>query len=1159
MLSIFLTTTGQIYIYECVCLLFVCVCSLMFVALRSGQHENKISSLYEIEDDTGVLSRHRDKLLSSFTKQQVDMKIMYYELIKMLMDHEREHQGEEEHKITKAVDKIDGYQHLTNKLQRYINNQFNSKILEMQERCDSIINNIGDVNIMMKFSSLEQNYLQLKEENQRLVERINILDNHSSKFSEEYRISIETKFKDLSGTKERLEKTIEMIGDNKTTLNHLIEKTDKHDDDLNYLKSLKSVDNDTVVEMIKNLNNDVMIKVDQKSEALTEKITLFQEEHKKEKKDNDECVAILFESVDKVKKTVETNQDELKTVHDFVGEVNEKQKEMRQEMDVSADNIEKNVKGLRNVEAGVENLENRTTETVERMKEVTVLASKIDNSVQVLEKKMGEENVKVFDMINTNLEQINIVSGEISSLKISIEEKQRSFDGDLKNVEVSVDGLKNNFEMRLDSLHKDQDTKIAGMATDVEDVRSKIVLLEEGHNVQVNRFQMMEGLGSRLTTVEEARQMSDARIKDDMEESLRQSQADMENKKADLERRLQSMQDQIESITNSINNQKTNMDQSLVELQDKSNKSQDTIAQLMTKTEEIRTSVYQELQTSIQEKISQVSILVKEVETKSKDVSQSFKEEQRQEMKSIETQLNTIYQEYEKMEKSLNDFRSQYGDDFKGLTEADKNQADSIAKTDEKMNAIMEQANTLMLNDARQDEALEKLDNRVKVLEDKHASLEEADVFLQESQRQITEKATNFEDIVRQDFEEVKKKMSQVEAIKVDMKEVDEKQQKNWDEVDILKQQLLSVNGQIDKIQDLYDNLNSIHADLNLKVTEEMKNLVKTDEKLREQLESFQQETFNDIENIRNKEDTLDSGFKDMLNTSNSFTTNIENVEEELKRIQKTMIELDFKTQNSSVVESLSAQVFQLNEEKKVVEEKTLADIDYVRNKLNELESDSKTTLEKVQELDTYAQGVNIKVEELENTFEDRMNELTTTSNEQIKEIETKFVTEVTERIEVVEKEAKSLEETFELNAAKEAEKLKAEMDEKFLNLFTIDTKNQQKFIEILETLGRTDERIENTAKYVKEIQEDKALLVEKIDNQKDSIEQMFADLENFSAVKDEMRSMRESQSSQIISLNDGFDNKIDDLQKLFQSLDVKFENNLQNSGKTKMSFMICK
>merc|ERR1719394_645417 len=409
-----------------------------------------------------------------------------------------------------------------------------------------------------------------------------------------------------------------------------------------------------------------MIKVDQKSEALTEKITLFQEEHKKEKKDNDECVAILFESVDKVKKTVETNQDELKTVHDFVGEVNEKQEEMRQEMDVSADNIEKNVKGLRNVEAAVENLENRTTETVERMKEVTVLASKIDNSVQVLEKKMGEENVKVFDMINTNLEQINIVSGEISSLKISIEEKQRSFDGDLKNVEVSVDGLKNNFEMRLDSLHKDQDTKIAGMATDVEDVRSKIVLLEEGHNVQVNRFQMMESLGSRLTTVEEARQMSDARIKDDMEESLRQSQADMENNKADLERRLQSMQDQIESITNSINNHKTNMDKSLVELQDKSNKSQDTIAQLMTKTEEIRTSVYQELQTSIQEKISQVSILVKEVETKSKDVSQSFKEEQRQEMKSIETQLNTIYQEYEKMEKSLNDFRSQYGDDLKG-------------------------------------------------------------------------------------------------------------------------------------------------------------------------------------------------------------------------------------------------------------------------------------------------------------------------------------------------------------------------------------------------------------------------------------------------------------------------------------------------------------
>ena len=129
--------------------------------------------------------------------------------------------------------------------------------------------------------------------------------------------------------------------------------------------------------------------------------------------------------------------------------------------------------------------------------------------------------------------------------------------------------------------------------------------------------------------------MSDAKIKDDIQESLKQSQADLENNKADLERRLQTMQDQLESITNSITNHKTNVDQSLVELQDKSEKSQDTITQLMTKTESIRTSVYQEIQTSIQEKISQVNILVKEVETKSKDVGQSFKEEQRQEMKRL--------------------------------------------------------------------------------------------------------------------------------------------------------------------------------------------------------------------------------------------------------------------------------------------------------------------------------------------------------------------------------------------------------------------------------------------------------------------------------------------------------------------------------------------
>ena len=127
---------------------------------------------------------------------------------------------------------------------------------------------------------------------------------------------------------------------------------------------------------------------------------------------------------------------------------------------------------------------------------------------------------------------------------------------------------------------------------------------------------------------------------------------------------------------------------------------------------EMRTLLVQEIQTNIQEKISQVNILVQEYEVKSKDVGQMMKEDHRKEMASIEGQLNTIYQEYEKMEKSLEEYRNSYSNDWVELSKASKNNEDNIAKTDEKMNAIMEQANSLMINDARQDETLGKLESR---------------------------------------------------------------------------------------------------------------------------------------------------------------------------------------------------------------------------------------------------------------------------------------------------------------------------------------------------------------------------------------------------------------------------------------------------------------
>jgi len=53
---------------------------------RTDVRSYDISELYEFADETGILERHKQMLAGPFQDSQVDMKIMYYELIRMLID-----------------------------------------------------------------------------------------------------------------------------------------------------------------------------------------------------------------------------------------------------------------------------------------------------------------------------------------------------------------------------------------------------------------------------------------------------------------------------------------------------------------------------------------------------------------------------------------------------------------------------------------------------------------------------------------------------------------------------------------------------------------------------------------------------------------------------------------------------------------------------------------------------------------------------------------------------------------------------------------------------------------------------------------------------------------------------------------------------------------
>ena len=114
------------------------------------------------------------------------------------------------------------------------------------------------------------------------------------------------------------------------------------------------------------------------------------------------------------------------------------------------------------------------------------------------------------------------------------------------------------------------------------------------------------------------------------------------------------------------------------------------------------------------------------------------------------------------------------------------------------------------------------------------------------------------------------------------------------------------------------------------------------------------QETRTNLDNLRAMEDTLDSGLRDMLDTSNSFTNNMETVEEEIKRMRESLVELDFKSEKAVVVETLTAQVDRMTEDKARQEENTAAELERLAGKIAELNDAASARLTDV---DIYSQA----------------------------------------------------------------------------------------------------------------------------------------------------------------------------------------------------------
>ena len=354
--------------------------------------------------------------------------------------------------------------------------------------------------------------------NESLVERLEALEKSASKFSDEYINNIDSRLKEFSGTNERLEKTIQMIGDNKTTLTRLIEKTDRHSDDIAFISrdfQDKLSDNSATQEALNKLSSEVRTEIEENRKSLEEKMEMLEEDQRVEREGTDQSLNKLLENVENIKNSLEDNLTDAKTARSDLSALTEDTRALERQMEETKEKMSGSAENLRNLESTVDSLESRHTETVTRMREVTVLTTEIEKYVKDMENKMITESENAFEKIAKDMDQLQDSFKDLNNFKTDTETNSGivwSKLGDIEsNLAAAKDHIGDEVDGKLASQNDELSSRLHQVDLDNKELREKVVLLEDGHNSLVSKLSLMETLGDRLNTVEMARQQSDAR------------------------------------------------------------------------------------------------------------------------------------------------------------------------------------------------------------------------------------------------------------------------------------------------------------------------------------------------------------------------------------------------------------------------------------------------------------------------------------------------------------------------------------------------------------------------------------------------------------------------------------------------------------------------
>merc|ERR1711915_116056 len=365
--------------------------------------------------------------------------------------------------------------------------------------------------------------------------------------------------------------------------------------------------------------------------------------------DLDAHQANLVKNLDDTSNQVQDNVKEIASLKQMTGNQNNNLGDIEDRLKQSEDQIKHNDDTIDGLHKTVAIFEGRHVETVEKMKEVTVLASNIQVQVKEQEQKMVEQSSNDLNQIRNQIQDIENQNG-ISSQKIS------ELDTGNQALLEKLLGLEKSIGEKMEGLDKTDDSllsKINGLQTDnaqsLADIRQDLdnKLAENDKNWQVEHDSIRSEthiLNQHLEEVRSLHLATDKRIVE-MDAGNQQLLEKLLGVEKDLDGKLQGVNENANSLVtkvNSLDNETKNNSQTIVNLQESIYIQTETVKKVDAERQQAEAKAKEDMEATVSTNAKAIADLKAEVEDVIAKIESTLKQKRTKDNSALVDRINIV-------------------------------------------------------------------------------------------------------------------------------------------------------------------------------------------------------------------------------------------------------------------------------------------------------------------------------------------------------------------------------------------------------------------------------------------------------------------------------------------------------------------------------------